>query len=225
MNYSLINNDIGAPGIFRAKLIPPTVDDFVRVYIPGISNMNPFKTNGDVNETIVKQHINNFPTVQWCCYNIDSTQLENQDSFVWVMFESGDFKRPVVISYAVIGGLDSGTTGTYNDGYTTYDTSNINFEDGEIFELTGYCPCEKCCGKWANGITSTGVTAIAGRTIAVDPKVIPYGTEVEIEDLGTRIAEDCGGAIKGKRIDVYFNTHQEALNFGRKSKRIVIKKK
>lgn len=81
------------------------------------------------------------------------------------------------------------------------------------FKLTAYCPCSKCCGKWANGITSTGVTAKAGRTIAVDPKVIPYGTEVIINGH-TYIAEDCGGAIKGNRIDVYFDSHSEALKFG-----------
>lgn len=118
MNYSMINNDIGAPGIFRARLIPPTIDDFVRAYIPGISNVNPFTSDGDVNESIVEQNIENFPTVQWCCYNIESAQVINQDPVVWVMFESGDFKRPVVISYAVIGGAGDGSGGTASGGGT-----------------------------------------------------------------------------------------------------------
>lgn len=81
------------------------------------------------------------------------------------------------------------------------------------FKLTAYCPCSKCCGKWADGITSTGTTAVQGKTIAVDPGVIPYGTEVIING-NTYIAEDCGGAIKGNRIDVYFDSHSEALKFG-----------
>lgn len=92
------------------------------------------------------------------------------------------------------------------------------------FKLTAYCSCEKCCGVWAtkrpkdeNGndivYTSTGTVAKAGRTIAVDPSVIPYGTEVEINGR-TYVAEDCGGAIKGNRIDVYFDDHNEALIFG-----------
>lgn len=85
------------------------------------------------------------------------------------------------------------------------------------FKITAYCPCTKCCGKWANGITSTGVIAQANRTIAVDPKVIPYGTTVMI-DGKEYIAEDCGGAIKGNRIDIYFDTHQEALQWGVKYK-------
>ena len=74
------------------------------------------------------------------------------------------------------------------------------------FKLTAYCPCSQCCGPWANGITATGVTARANHTIAVDPRVIPYGSTVYIEGLGTFVAEDCGGAIKGNRIDVFYNT-------------------
>ena len=81
------------------------------------------------------------------------------------------------------------------------------------FKLTAYCPCSKCCGKWAGGITSTGAMAKANHTIAVDPSVIPYGTKVII-DGQTYVAEDCGGAIKGHRIDIYFDTHSEALDFG-----------
>ena len=47
------------------------------------------------------------------------------------------------------------------------------------FKLTAYCPCMKCCGK-TDGITATGTTATEGRTIAVDPRVIPYGSTVTI---------------------------------------------
>lgn len=81
------------------------------------------------------------------------------------------------------------------------------------FKLTAYCACELCCGEYANGITATGTIATQGRTIAVDPSVIPYGSEVLINGH-TYIAEDCGGAIDGNRIDVYFDSHSEALQFG-----------
>lgn len=101
------------------------------------------------------------------------------------------------------------------------------------YELTAYCSCEKCCGQWAknrptdqNGkpivYTSTGAIAKAGTTIAVDPRVIPYGSEIQI-DGHTYIAQDCGGAIKGNRIDVYFDNHQDALVFGRQKSEIFIK--
>ena len=63
------------------------------------------------------------------------------------------------------------------------------------FVITHYCACEKCTD--GDGITATGTKATEGRTIAVDPEVIPYGTMVVI-DGHTYIAEDCGGAIKGR---------------------------
>ena len=83
------------------------------------------------------------------------------------------------------------------------------------FEFTAYCPCVKCCGANAKGITASGTKVKEGRTIAVDTSVIPMGTKVYIDGIGERIAEDRGGAIKGNKIDLFFNSHQDALNFGR----------
>ena len=86
------------------------------------------------------------------------------------------------------------------------------------FTLTAYCPDSCCCGVWANGYTATGTLATEGRTIAVDPGVIPYGTHVLlIWPDGTQhsyIAEDCGGGVNGNHIDVFFNDHQAARVFG-----------
>ena len=86
------------------------------------------------------------------------------------------------------------------------------------FTLTAYCPGRCCCGKWASGYTATGTLATEGRTIAVDPKVIPYGSRVLlIWSDGTQhsyIAEDCGGGVNGNHIDVFFNDHQAARVFG-----------
>ena len=92
------------------------------------------------------------------------------------------------------------------------------------FKLTAYCSCEKCCGEWAlnrpkdeNGkdivYGSTGTILVAGTSIATDPSVIPYGSQVEINGH-IYTAHDTGGAIQGNRIDVYFDSHQDALNFG-----------
>ena len=80
------------------------------------------------------------------------------------------------------------------------------------FKITYYCACEKCCNK-ADGITATGSRVAEGRTIAVDPSVIPYGTKVII---GGHVftAEDCGGAIKQNHIDIYVNSHEEAEALG-----------
>lgn len=90
------------------------------------------------------------------------------------------------------------------------------------FTLTAYCGCTACCGK-TDGITSTGTKTKAGRTVAVDPKVIPYGTELVINGH-KYVAEDCGGGIKGNHIDIYFNSHSDAIKFG-KQKAVVYKRK
>lgn len=69
--------------------------------------------------------------------------------------------------------------------------------------------------------TASGTRVTEGRTIAVDPKVIPIGWWVYIEGLGFRRAEDTGGAIKGNKIDVYYDSVKHALNFGRKKGKTV----
>ena len=81
-----------------------------------------------------------------------------------------------------------------------------------LWRVTAYCPCEKCCGRFADGITASGVPAV-GRIIAAPPD-IPFGTEIFIEGYGYAKVQDRGGAIKGKRLDVLFPSHQQALNWG-----------
>jgi uncharacterized protein YabE (DUF348 family) len=65
--------------------------------------------------------------------------------------------------------------------------------------------------------TATGTRVTEGRTIAVDPNVIPLGWWVYIEGVGFRRAEDTGGAIKGNKIDIYYDSVKRANSFGRKS--------
>ena len=81
------------------------------------------------------------------------------------------------------------------------------------FTCTAYCSCDICCGPWADGIVYTGGYATEGQTIAVDPDVIPLGSVVEINGW-QYIAEDIGGAIKGNKIDLFFCSHTDALNYG-----------
>ena len=80
-----------------------------------------------------------------------------------------------------------------------------------VYKLTAYCGCSKCCGK-STGITASGVKAKANHTIAA-PKNFAFGTKIEIDGC-IYVVEDRGGAIKGNKIDVYFNSHSEALSFG-----------
>ena len=90
----------------------------------------------------------------------------------------------------------------------------------ETYTITAYCHCVKCCGK-TDGITASGVKAVEGITIATD-KSIPFGTKIYIDGVGERIVQDRGGAIKGNRIDLYFDSHEKALEFGRQTKQVTI---
>lgn len=86
-----------------------------------------------------------------------------------------------------------------------------------VFTITAYCPCEKCCGAFANGYTATGEKATQGVTIAADPDVLPMGTEIEL-DGHTYTVQDTGGAIAGYRLDLYFDNHEDALQWGVREK-------
>lgn len=89
----------------------------------------------------------------------------------------------------------------------------------EVFKATAYCSCQKCCDKdpsdkWY-GITATGKKARWG-TVAVDKKVVKLGSKLRIEGFPNTVfrAEDVGGAVKGKHIDVWFPSHEDAIKFG-----------
>lgn len=80
-------------------------------------------------------------------------------------------------------------------------------------KTTGYCNCSRCAGKWAGSPTAMGTRPKQGRTIAVDRSLIQLGTKVEIGD-NMYVAEDTGGAVKGKIIDIYYSSHSRALAHG-----------
>ncbi|GIW75255.1 MAG: hypothetical protein KatS3mg104_0318 [Phycisphaerae bacterium] len=88
-------------------------------------------------------------------------------------------------------------------------------------EVTAYCPCQKCCGPQASGLTASGlpVSHNGGRFVAADTSVLPFGSRVRIpgyHDQTPVPVIDRGGAIKGSRLDVYFPSHQQALEWGRR---------
>lgn len=78
------------------------------------------------------------------------------------------------------------------------------------FTITAYCPCEDCCGRWADGVTASGLPAGPG-IVAVDRSVIPLGSTVVID--GQRyLAADTG--VTGNRVDICMTSHQSAKDHG-----------
>lgn len=101
--------------------------------------------------------------------------------------------------------------------------------------VTGYCPCGECCGWRRNwlwrpvyasgplkgqrkevGVTASGRRARPG-TVAADARLFPFGTIVEVPGYGFGRIEDRGGDITGNRLDLFFTSHREALEWGRRA--------
>ena len=98
-------------------------------------------------------------------------------------------------------------------------TGNMEGTVGYVSEMhaTAYHPSD---GD-GRGITATGTMAGHG-TVAVDPSVIPLGSEVYIPQYGHAVAADTGGAIIGNRIDLCMETFEECYNFGRRDIEVFI---
>lgn len=88
-------------------------------------------------------------------------------------------------------------------------------------EATAYEPSPISTGEWSDGYTFTGLRAQKG-IIAVDPSVIPLGTRLYVPGYGEGLAADIGGAIKGNKIDLFYPTYQEAINWGRRKVTVYI---
>ncbi len=83
--------------------------------------------------------------------------------------------------------------------------------------VTAYCPCRKCCGKYSDGVTACGHKIQPGDTFVAADERYPFGTEMLIPGYSNSQPVqvlDRGAAIKGNRLDVFFATHQEALEWG-----------
>lgn len=94
------------------------------------------------------------------------------------------------------------------------------------FKITAYCPCETCCGYWAtvrpadeNGepivYTASGKIAVQGVTVAADTSILPFGTVLVIDGHEYTV-QDRGGMVKGNHVDVYFDSHEAAKEWGTK---------
>ena len=101
---------------------------------------------------------------------------------------------------------------TTSRGAVSRESTSTTSGETKIFKITAYCSCSKCCGKNASGYTSSGTKATAGRTVAASSQ-FAFGTKLVINGKEYTV-EDRGGAITGNKIDIYMNTHAEALAWG-----------
>lgn len=107
--------------------------------------------------------------------------------------------------------------------FSGINTNKSNFstilpisEKGQIYTVTAYCACEKCCGKWSKyNKTANGQTPKQGITCAA-PRNIKFNTRLNIQSLGIRVVQDRLAKKYDNRIDIYFSNHKEALKFGKK---------
>ena len=83
--------------------------------------------------------------------------------------------------------------------------------------VTAYCPCPKCCGRFSDGITACAHKIKPGDTFVAADQMYPFGTQMIVPGYNNARPVkvlDRGGAIKGNRLDVFFHSHQQALNWG-----------
>ncbi len=94
---------------------------------------------------------------------------------------------------------------------------------GRRFTVTKYLPRDPAYGRFNTGYTSTRWKADPkSRIVAVDPKLIPYGSWLWIEGMGWYRAQDCGAAIKGFRLDLLTDTQQDAMEFGKQDRFVIV---
>lgn len=103
-------------------------------------------------------------------------------------------------------------------------TIQVASRGADKFEYTKVYNMEATAYSYdAGSLTAMGTKVRVG-AVAVDPKVIPLGSRLYIDGYGYAVAEDTGGAIKGMRIDLFMNTREEALRFGRRPVKVYLLK-
>jgi 3D (Asp-Asp-Asp) domain-containing protein len=92
--------------------------------------------------------------------------------------------------------------------------SDSKWEYLGIYTVTAYCPCPKCCHGFADGHTADGTKLRPGSRVVAAPPEMPFNTMLTVDGYGEARVADRGGAIVGRRLDVFFWTHDEAVRWG-----------
>lgn len=165
-------------------------------------NIAGTNTNTNTTNKVLQQGVNGLKEVTY------KVKYQNEIEIEKIQLSEKIIKEPVnkIVQVNKVTTSRSGTTPRTLPSTTTSPNTN-----GQIYKITAYCPCAKCCGK-TTGITAMGTRATAGRTVAASSK-FSFGTKLNINGH-TYTVEDRGGAIKGNKIDIFVNSHAEALAWG-----------
>lgn len=164
---------------------------------------NTAGTSTDTTNKVIQQGKNGLKEVTY------KIKYQNEVEIERLQLSETIIKEPVnkIVQVNKVVTSRSGTTSRSTTPSTTVSSS----ASGQIYKITAYCSCAKCCGK-TNGITAMGTKATAGRTVAASSQ-FAFGTQLNINGH-TYTVEDRGGAINGNKIDIYVNSHAEALAWG-----------
>jgi len=125
--------------------------------------------------------------------------------------------------YLIEGWMDGqklANTKTYTKQTAQTALSSAGLRSLGVFRTTGYCPCYQCSEGWGRR-TSSGAIARSSHTVAVDPRVIPYGSRLMIDGI-IYTAEDCGGGVKGNHIDIFYDTHAQTRQHGTRRQEVFL---
>lgn len=196
--------------------IAPNADAEIKTILPKNTSVIQVVPNNTLWEVV---HLSGDNSGEYYIYKefLSETPIQEVSGDSGDIIPSGEQKQEEVETQTV------STSNAIQTNAPVVSRSNINREDtlsetDELygyFTITYYCPCTKCCGKYANGITASGAKATAGRTIAACSKY-KFGTKMKIFG-NVYTVEDRGGAIKGNKIDIYVDSHEEALKLGKKT--------
>lgn len=230
----LMANEYGNVGIYRAILLPGLSDTDIRAFIPGINNVNPFKKDNTIDLEKYEQNKEIYPKVQFCCYNLESKEVINIKGPAWVMFENGNSRRPVCISYSVIGGSASSDVNGEFVSVNVRSNSELIVEQEVSAYFTAYYSIPNATGSAENRreggplaayndevLDYTQNTCAAPQSVDFNSYVVPIDTNTGIDNVIYRV-NDRGGAIiidnQGRyHFDILMKDRETANNFGTKT--------
>lgn len=192
--------------------IETTLDEILKSYSPIIEKIVveqeniPFETitkdasqgSSDTKNKVIQQGVDGIKEVTY------KIKYQNDEEIERTKLSEKTIKEPIDKIVQVQKNVTS-------RGSVSRDTSSTSGGTTKIFKITAYCSCAKCCGK-TTGYTASGTKATAGRTVAASSQ-FAFGTKLIINGHEYTV-EDRGGAVTGNKIDIYMNSHAEALAWG-----------